>query len=61
MLDPHVDGEPPRRRQTDHMVMICRVGTHLLGLFALVGDGPAAVAAGAIAWGLRLVLERIER
>jgi hypothetical protein len=55
-----VRGEPPGGGRRDLTVTVFLIGA-ALELLALVGDGPAATAAGATAWALLLLVELAER
>ena len=59
MLSALVYGDPPEGQNP--MAATHVVAAYLLELIALVGDDPAAVAAGAIAWVLMLLIQLAER
>lgn len=61
MSDTLVRGEPPGGGRRDPTVTAYLIGAYVLELYALVGDGPAATAAGTIAWALLILVELAER
>lgn len=56
-----VRGEPPGGGGRDPVVTAYLFGAYLLEFLALAGDGPAAQAAGTIAWVLMVLIELGER
>lgn len=55
-----VCGEPPGGGRRDPTITVCLIWAHTLELCALAGDGPAAQAAGAIAWVLLVLIALAE-